>query len=368
MIPALASEQETVLEALMQHSFGAQELYVPIRLKRGASIDEPCDLIWTNGGDVVLFYLTAGKKTLARQESHNLKQASRWIKRWSSTGVSLRATNRFGDILSLTFREARSVSSVSVISHPVGIVFYRQPPMVKMGFTCTIPEGLIHAITAFHGTVIDLLSVIDSYANNVGRVLLGHRKTGPERLQNCVNQLLSRADTIRHRFRDVFAGPADQDIAFVHNLLGTHRLPDPIGDKLINSVAGRKQVIEFFGDMSASDYLLLSAICVEVIKATDNQRLTMVGRTQGMHLNWHVLATSLRAKNMMEHFTKFIDSIKGTPFEHLPTIIFGYDFEGSDYRSPMMYTLPPKRGKSQAEYLIGRIYSQVVRVQSIYRL
>ena len=46
--PKLASEQESVLEELIQRSFGAQNFYIPRRYRRKKGSDEPCDLIVQN--------------------------------------------------------------------------------------------------------------------------------------------------------------------------------------------------------------------------------------------------------------------------------------------------------------------------------
>ena len=52
----LNSIQESVLEELMQKSFGAQNLYVPQNYKRGDREKEPCNLTWFGNGVLVLFY------------------------------------------------------------------------------------------------------------------------------------------------------------------------------------------------------------------------------------------------------------------------------------------------------------------------
>lgn len=363
MIPVLESDQETVLEGLMQHSFGAQNFYVPIRYKQGSSENEPCDLMWCNGQDVVLFYLTAGKKSLNLQDAHNLKQATKWIKRWSSTGKPLKAKNRFDDVVELHFQSARSVSTISIISHLTGAVFHPSPRSVKNGFTCTVPESLIHAIAAFNGTVIDLLWVLDNYTNNISRVLLSHGRTGPDRLANSLCQLLENQKIVRARLHTEVDNT--DDLSFVLNLLGINRLPAPLGSELIKSLEGREQVVKYFGDMSACDFLLLSAACVATIKKTENQRLTVYARTQGMYLDWNIVATNFGARNSAELFAKFMESIKTTPYEHCPTIIFGYALEGMDYRGPSMYALQPKKVKSQAGFLITKISTHIRQAQKM---
>lgn len=311
----------------------------------------------------MLLYMTAGKKSLAQQGRHNLKQTARWLKLWRATGVPLKAKNRFGDQLEIRFRDVRSIVAVSVVSCECGVTFHAPPIQLKQGFLCTIPDSLIASIASMNGTIIDLLSIIDFYTDNFGRHLVQHSKTGAERLKNSYTLLKSRMYDVEKRFRIATSNiHENDDLVFIHNLLGMHRLPAPLGDRLVNSKPGREQIVEFFGDMSASDYLLLAAVCLEAIKATDKQRITVAARTQGMYLNWNILATSIRETNMTEFFDNFVKSNINTPHENYPMIIFGYDLDGADYRSPMMYALPPERTGLQSEYLISKISKHISRV------
>lgn len=360
----LASDQETALEALLQYSFGAQELFLPKIVRAGKGSHEPCDLFWSNGGAVVLFYLTSGGKSLVQQDDHNLRQARRWLQRWRTTGVALEGTNRFGDRTSIRARDASTVTCVSVVSHPAGIVFHQSPPASSGGFMCTVSEGLVRTIAAMNGTVVDLLAVINSYADQLGRHLLAHRATGPERLAAVLSRLELRATAVRQRFKSLFESDRKNDVEFVYSILGMNRMPAPYGARMVDSTAARKQIVDFFGDMSATDYLLLAAACVETIRATENARLTIAGRTAGMYLDWNIVATSLRARNAPEFLKEFLERTKGTPMEECPTVIFGYDMEGADYRGPTMFALPPKRGVRQADHLIGRTAARVNQVIS----
>lgn len=359
-MPKLSSDQETVLEELIQRSFGAQDFYVPRRYRRKSGSDEPCDLFWSSGGNLVLFYLTAGNKSLHQQDTHNLRQSSKWLRRWASnSALTLEGINRFGDVITERYSAARRMVSISVVSAQAGIVFHPSPHAIKTGFTCTIPDSLIHIIASLNGTMIDLLGILKIYSDNFGSHIVRHTTTGPERLSNALLQLGSRVTTILNRLHDANRVGAKDDLAFVSNLLGMHKLPAPIGEKLMATTVGRKQAVEFFGDMSASDFLLLSVASLRAISATDKQRLSICARTQGMFLDWNIVATSISAKNSPEFIEQFFKSIKGTSNEDLPTIIYGYDIEGADYRGPMMYALPPRRRVTQATSLITAISNRI---------
>ena len=44
---------------------------------------EPADMAWVYGSDVILFYMTGGKKSRLKQDQHNLRQAKWWVRNWS---------------------------------------------------------------------------------------------------------------------------------------------------------------------------------------------------------------------------------------------------------------------------------------------
>jgi hypothetical protein len=172
----------------MQKSFGAQNLYVPNNYKKRKNREkEPCDLAWFGNGVLVLFYLTSGKKTIQKQDDHNLNQAKKWIKYWERTPTQhLEARNRFGDYLSIKFNDVEYCVCIPVISHCTGIVFHMLNENKPIGFTCTVPEALIHAVAQQHGTVIDLLEIIQKYSLKTRRNLMNHNVLGYEHLNSIV--------------------------------------------------------------------------------------------------------------------------------------------------------------------------------------
>jgi hypothetical protein len=362
MRPTLASQQESVLEELMQSSFGAQYLYTPERYKKGSGNDEPCDLLWFSNGVLVLFYMTSGKKSIEKQDEHNLKQAHKWNKYWSSCPKTIvRGKNRYGDNLALQRNEVRLLASISVISHDVGIVFHPQKRNNSIdGFTCTIPEKLIHFISQFHGTVIDLLQILLQYSNNLLRHITRHSKLGPDRLRSIIEKH-TNTTILPLRQENPDLKIKKEDFEFVYKILDTNRLPAHIGEKLALNQSVREHIGQYFCDLSARDYIVLAKCALAAISKTDGGRLSISAMTQGLFLDWVVFATTFRANNMIQLFNDLQESLERMEKKDLPLIIYAYDFEGAEYRSPSMYCMQPKRKSSQAETLMR------ATMQNIYK-
>lgn len=365
--PRLNSLQESVLEELIQRSFGAQNLYVPHRYARGNGLREPADLVWHSGKVAIFFYLKSGEKSLEKQDLGNIRQAKGWARYWSRKSSNfLKARNRYGDTLILQSSQINIAIYVSIVSHPSGIVFHSINEIGPPGFLCTIPEHLVHELASIGGTSIDLLNILLRYAENFRRRLLRHDRLGAERLESITRRLTLELDQTTSAFKQRLNPFPQLDFEFVSRILGVNRLPAPIGGIIVSSPQGRRQIAQFFNDMSAREYIILSLSSVAAIQATDSARNTVSVLTQGMFLNWQILATSIRASNILENFEAFGKRSKEDGTDDLPQIIFGWDFEGADYRSPPMYAMPEKKGISQAERIASVILRRLEEVFNIY--
>jgi len=336
----------------MQKSFGAQNIYIPQNYKKGEKKHkekEPCDLAWFGNGVLVLFYLTSGNKSLEKQDEHNLKQARKWIHYWRhQSNQKLNGINRFGDSVSISFKEINYCVLLSVVSHSTGIVFHKVAKNKPYGYTCTIPESLIHAISGFHGTVVDLLDLIYKYSSNPRRAILNHNPLGDERLSILIKKKQQDLDSILKLRHD--SSLNENDFSFIYEMINLNRLPAPIGDRLVSNSSGRELISSYFADMTARDFIHIAILAEGLIKRTDNAKFSVAGETKGMHLNWIICATSFSSRNMMEYVEPII---KQASERNMPLLVYAYTFEFTDYRSPSMYALPPKRNKSQSEHLVS---------------
>lgn len=359
MTQKLESIQESVLEELMQMSFGAQNLYIPRNYKKGIKKNrekEPCDLIWYGNDVLVLFYLTSGNKTIEKQDEHNLKQANKWINYWKRQPKEcLIAKNRYDDETSILFKDIQYCVCISVISHTTGIVFHKVNENKPIGYTCTVPEALIHSISGFHGTVIDLLAIIQKYSMNLWRHIVKHGPICGERLAVIVDKKIEEIDSIFNLQADTKVN--SDNFSFIYKFIDEYRLSDPFGNGLSNS-SGRQTVADYYCDMSARDYILLAITAEKVIERADNGRFSLAAETRGMYLDWVVCVTNISARNMMDFFDPLINAVKE---KNLPVLIYAYFFEGAEHRSPSMHIFP-ERKSTQAQHLVELVVQRLSAV------
>ncbi|WGS88119.1 hypothetical protein [Methylomonas sp. UP202] len=355
----LESSQEGVLEDLMQRSFGAQNMFIPKNYKRGLKKNrekEPCDLVWYGNGVLVLFYLTSGSQPIHKQDEHNLKQAAKWINYWRRQSKEhLIATNRYNNELSITFKELKYCICISVISHVTGIVFHKINVNKPIGYTCTIPESLIHSISGFHGTVIDLLEIIHEYSFNLPRHILRHGPVSDERLATIVGKRIKTTEALLNYESNTKYG--DDSFSLIYKFINEYRLPDPVGNALSSS-SDRQLIANYFSDMPARDFIILAIAAEQVIKKSENGRFSLAAETTGMHLNWIVCVTNIASRNMGEFLESFLDEIKE---KNLPILIYGYFIEGAEHRSPFMQVLQEQKS-IQSQHLVKSTVQRLLNV------
>ncbi|WP_431104578.1 hypothetical protein [Roseateles noduli] len=162
----LSSNQEHLVEKLFSERFGAFHLFRPQNYRQGFTSKEPCDLFWSNGRHVALFYLHDSAAPLAKQYRHNQQQQHRYVRLWHEGGRSnnhafdLTGFNRFGDSCTLQYKDMESVLVISIITAPCAAL----PEAIKdrgcpTGMV-TISEALLAYVASSGGTFLDLLALI----------------------------------------------------------------------------------------------------------------------------------------------------------------------------------------------------------------
>ena len=287
-----------------------------------------------------LCFSTSGKKAIEKQDEHNLQQANKWINYWKrQPNHHLKATNRFGDKLSITFKEVKYCVCISVISHNTGIVFHNYNRNKPFGFTCTVPETLIHSISEFHGTIIDLLAIIHKYSTNLRRYITSHGPLSGERLGSIVNGKMKEINDLLTSYVD--SEIRKSDFSFIYNMIDLKRLSASTEYKQLLNQSMRQLIADYYSDMSAKDFILLALAAAKTIDQTDSGKYSTLGITTGMHMNWVVYATSLFARNFGELFGT-LDLVEANGQKNLPMIVYLYSgIEGIEHRSPSMHTFPP---------------------------
>lgn len=230
-------------------------------------------MIWYGNDVLVLFYLTSSNKSIEKQDEHNLRQASKWVNYWKRQPKErLIAVNRYSDEVSISYEEIKYCVCISVVSHTTGIVFHKVNGTKPIGYTCTVPEALIHTISEFHGTVIDLLEIIQEYSKNLPRHILRHGPISGERLAAIAEK---RVESIESMF-NYQSGMKDinDNFLLIYKFIDEHRLPDPLGNALPNS-SGRQAIADYYSDMSARDFILLAIAAEKVIGKSGNGRFSL---------------------------------------------------------------------------------------------
>ena len=152
----------------MQRSFGAPFLYEPRLIARGKGArTEPADLAWVDRdlSFVVLFYMTESVREFDRQVDHNDRQARKYLRLWSSKGPAfgLRGINRYGDECYVPFAGVRLLLAVYVVSCPCGIEVRPNFDTGTRSATLCVPDQLIHWVSSYGGTIVDLLQIVETY-------------------------------------------------------------------------------------------------------------------------------------------------------------------------------------------------------------
>jgi hypothetical protein len=164
----MQSDQETVLEEFMQHSFGAQHLYVPKKYRKGTAQREPADLAWSADGLVVLFYMTASTKKLKDQIEHNRRQANGYHRLWATNKpqYALKGRNQFGDECSVSYDSVQVYLTLLVVSDECGIDILQPITPKTRNAVIVVPEMLLHRVAQFGGSIVDLLTLINIFLSS----------------------------------------------------------------------------------------------------------------------------------------------------------------------------------------------------------
>ncbi|MGZ8250890.1 MAG: hypothetical protein ACXW1P_00975 [Methylophilaceae bacterium] len=353
MKPILSSKQEEVIEQLMHDSFGAQNLYVPIKYKKlGSGMQkEQCDLLWYGDNTVVLLYLKSGKKSLTLQDKSNLQQANKWLSLWKRSLYPLHCRNRFGEEIEINYKTVTHLVILSVVSSQTGIRLHKTKNEIP-GFVCTVPETLIHEVAKLRGTVVDLLKLIEITSKRRKRFVIEQDAHSHIRLTHLIRDYFKP----NYLFLDQLGS---DDFSFVLKILDLHRL-------VVNENAKPKEVDltidrrrNYFSDMSAKEYIILANQVVQALNATKSGTLTITAVTQGLFQNWVITCTALGASNSIKLMQDGKNELKKKGFENLPEIVYGNSMEWADYRSPTLFALPERTGLTQSKTLINSICNNI---------
>jgi hypothetical protein len=362
----MQSPQETVLEELMQRSFGAQFLYAPRKYRKGNAHREPADLAWVTDDLVILFYLCASSDSLEAQTQHNQTQAAGYHRLWATgrSDYALRGRNRFGDECFVSYSRVKNYLTVLVASKECGIHF-AEPLTTRIGnAVIVIPDQLVLWVAEFGGTMVDLLHIIDSYLVHADTNTSNDSSFAYLRAlaSKYVTESLEKADPEG----TYLSGVALQDYLFISQHISRMRIPAEFGGA-IQDTKGRNLIAGVFGDLALIEFASLAAGAEKAIRASDPPAFKkwVVLKIQGLYYSFVIGTVHMGSRNFMEATQAALNACKNESGEIDSIYVqYGNVLDANEYRAPLLFTLPPKLPRKHSIELAEQI---VKRAKSFVR-
>jgi hypothetical protein len=347
----MQSHQETVLEHLMAHSFGASEIYVPIKIKKGkGGHREPTDLAWVNTNTAILFYMNRSVQAFERQADHNIRQANGYLRLWATKKPSyaLSGTNRFGTVGYFPWASIRNILLISVVSGEIG--YSRHD---TRGYSATYPEKrvlclsmnekAIERLASFNASIVDFVSLIEQYSDA--------HMLSVEALENQVNLYVENG----HQKLTSYLGPAGQ-----HSdaLAVTHYL-SILKPASLKGITLHGPLRQFFSDLSLRDRSSVVATALQAIKTAGPPHFKEMAAIY-TPLCWHSVicaAASVSDKRFDGYLKEWLEKRSDPRHRETALIWWGHTLPGVDYRQPMVFFDPTARAEySQLNYVVDCLF------------
>ncbi|HEX5355531.1 MAG TPA: hypothetical protein VFW93_04915 [Aquabacterium sp.] len=355
--PGMQSEQEAIIESMLDRSFGAPFLFIPRKYRKGSAHREPADLAWLCNGLVALFYFTRSTAALDQQVEHNLRQAKGYLRLWRTGDATyaLRGKNRFGDECHVPFKNVTHHLTFIVVSAPCGIQVFRTSENDKPTLTVVLNESVLSAISEFGGSLVDLLCIVaaDIKNKNDSTFEAGSHENRHEQTKRTIAQYVSRAINQADPYRKYFNGNMEKDFQFMLERLQRLRLPSRTG-KAIENRENRESFASLFADMQLTEYATLSTLAAEAIALSEppNFKKWIIARTQNPYHDFVVATVCFGASNTSDIIEEAIAASRpGVDRDEAALFIYGNMYNFNDYRKPIMMGLPSNRKKPQAEHI-----------------
>jgi hypothetical protein len=361
-IRAMQSDQETVLEEFMQRSFGAQSLYVPKKYDKGSAQREPADLAWCSDGLVVLFYMRSSKEELPDQIDHNMRQAVGYHRLWASgrPKYALRGRNRFGDECFVPYNSVRAYLTLLVVSDKCGVDILEPIARDIQNAVVVVPETLLHWIAEFGGSIVDLLTIIDSFL--AVRLEVRERcEDNFEALNNLVVQYVNESLVKADPSGRYLSGAPQHDYLVLGKYLSHMKVPAEFG-KAVSTAKGREEISRVFGDLMLVEYASFAATAEAAIQASEPPlfKKWAIRKVRGLYYPFVVATLHMGSSNVLEVTNAAIEACKNESGEvDCICAFYGNVLNANEYRSPLMLTLPPKLPEKHAMILTENIVKRL---------
>jgi hypothetical protein len=357
----MQSQQEEAIAAFIQSSFGAQFLYLPLKIHTKGSQREPADLAWVNEDFVVLFYLTRSSRGVAREIAHNVRQARGFLRRWrqGKDDFKLRGRNRFGDVCDVAYSDVQRLLVVSIGGSRAGIYPIDREGWNSREIFLSIPDALLEKLATIGCAVVDLLNVChasiamqqkcsiysDAYYYKIIHEI-ADEYIGTSLNESRISRLFNRVPSNDHTvIRDILA-----EMKFT----GTSARPS------IDDAVGRATMTSIFGDLSLAEYTSLASAVLQVIALSGPKfEQWIVAEVKGLHYRFIVSSIKLGSNNTKSAIHASAEAAAAKPNQPGAIQIIYADVDGlNDFRSPLMFALPPQLPTSQANLIFDRVYRE----------
>lgn len=206
------SMQESVVSSFSRFSFGAAYLFEPTTLRKGGGgVREPADLAWASDDSVILLNLQVSRKPAAKQDAHNRKQMSGWLRTWHS-GVRLTGRNRLR-YFRIAPDDVINLVTVSVVQANDAFLEVRVPRAAAAlddrsltpNIDATVPDAVLRRLGELGGTALDFVQYLKNQMQTDEVVL-----SQSEALQKLTDQF----DEAKSAAISSCGGPAMRDADF----------------------------------------------------------------------------------------------------------------------------------------------------------
>lgn len=247
----------------------------------------------------------------------------------------------------VNYQSVRNYLTVLVVSERCGIHF--APPITNSipHAVIVIPDLLIHWVAGFGGTIVDLLHIIDVYLDvsvGIDAATEASFSMLMELVEMYVGHSLSKADPSRK----YLSGSARQDYLFIWKHLSR-----------IRHTKGRELVSGLFGDLLLREYASLAAGAEAAIQASEPPQFKkwVVLKIKGPYYSFVVSTVHMGSSNVLEATQAAIEACKNEVGD-IVSIHFQYGnvLDANEYRSPLMFNLPPKLPLKHSTVLAESIF------------
>jgi hypothetical protein len=178
----MKSDQERLIKALAENSFGAPFIFAPQEYYKGKARREPCDIVWVANDCIVLMFLCRkqfstdlrkNEQNRKKAITHNINQAKGFLNSWRRDRFSIQGRNRY-QTFDISYGQYTHIVILSVIGCGDGKGYcyfeseYHHIEAANLDVTAciSIPQEALQFFSQFDGTMFDLMMILNCIRAN----------------------------------------------------------------------------------------------------------------------------------------------------------------------------------------------------------